>query len=85
MRPGGRRTLQAAGVPAVVQRIGSVVERVIDGETGVIADDDRAFAKAAVDLLNDDAAWRRFHAAALQEQSKWGWADAARSFERLIP
>jgi glycosyltransferase involved in cell wall biosynthesis len=76
---------QAAGVPAVVQRIGSVVERVIDGETGVIADDDRAFAKAAVDLLNDDAAWRRFHAAALQEQSKWGWADAARSFERLIP
>ncbi len=76
---------QAAGVPAVVQRIGSVVERVIDGQTGVIASDDRDFAAAAVKLLNDDETWRRYHETALEEQSKWGWADAARSFERLIP
>ena len=76
---------QAAGVPAVVQRIGSVVERVIDGETGIVAGDDNDFAKAAVELLNNDNTWRRFHQTALQEQSKWKWADAARSFERLIP
>jgi glycosyltransferase involved in cell wall biosynthesis len=76
---------QAAGVPAVVQPIGSVVERVIDGQTGVVAADDQAFAEAAVKLLNDDETWRRFHETALAEQSKWGWADAARSFERLIP
>ena len=76
---------QAAGVPAVVQRIGSVVERVVDGETGTIANDDQAFAEAAVVLLNDDDTWRRYHEAALRLQRKWEWADAARSFERLIP
>ena len=76
---------QAAGVPAVVQRIGSVVERVIDGETGAVTDDDQSFAEAAVKLLTDDAYWRRCHIAALQKQNKWGWADAAQCFERLIP
>ncbi len=34
---------QALGVPAVVQKLGAVVERVIDGVTGTIAGDDEAF------------------------------------------
>ena len=76
---------QALGVPAVVQRLGSVVERVIDGETGVVAGDDEAFAEAAVRLLSDDGEWRRQHAAALEKQRRWGWPEAAEAFERLIP
>jgi len=74
---------QAAGVPAVVGRYGSVVERVIDGETGTIADNDAMFADAAVKLLTDDALWSRAHAAALAKQGRWGWADAAQAFEAL--
>ena len=76
---------QAAGVPAVVGRYGSVVERVIDGETGTIADNDAMFADAAVKLLTDDALWGRYHAAALERQGRWGWTEAARAFEELIP
>jgi glycosyltransferase involved in cell wall biosynthesis len=76
---------QAMGVPAVVQGLGSVVERVVDGETGFIAPSDEAFAESAVRLLTDDALWRRQHAAALKRQRAWGWPEAAAAFERLIP
>jgi len=76
---------QAAGVPAVVQRLGSVVERVIDGKTGAVAATDQAFAEAAVRLLENDDLWRRQHLAALDKQGRWGWPQAAAAFEELIP
>mgnify|MGYP001247862461 FL=1 len=76
---------QAAGVPAVVQRYGSVVERVKDGQTGVIADNDTEFTEAAVALLKDDRCWRECHINAQRLQRSWGWADAARAFEELLP
>jgi glycosyltransferase involved in cell wall biosynthesis len=76
---------QAMGVPAVVRPIGSVAERIIDGETGVVAATDEAFADAAISLLTDDALWRRQHTAALSRQRGWGWADAAAEYEKLMP
>jgi len=76
---------QALGVPAVVQRIGATPERVIDGETGFVAPDDAAFARAAARLLVDDGLWLRQHGAALRRQRGWGWPQAAAAFEALIP
>ena len=76
---------QAVGVPAVVQSLGSVVERVIDGETGFVAADDAAFAEAARRLLDDDELWTAQHRTALEKQRTWGWADAAGAFERMLP
>jgi len=76
---------QAAGLPAVVQDIGCVAERVIDGETGFVTGDDEAFAQAAVRLLGDDNLWRRQSRAAAQRQRGWGWDEAASKFEELIP
>ena len=75
---------QAMGVPAVVQNYGSVVERVVDGETGYVADDDQAFAEAAIKLLSDEELWRRQHRTALDKQRSWRWQDAAAAFENLI-
>ncbi len=75
---------QCLGVPCVVQPIGSMVERVRDGETGFIAPDDAAFALAARRLLTDDALWRAQHDQALAVQRSWRWPDAARAFEELI-
>ena len=71
---------QAMGVPTVVRDLGSVVERVVDGETGFVARDDTAFAESAVRLLRDDDLWRAQHNAALATQRCWGWADAAARF-----
>ncbi|MEK9678855.1 MAG: glycosyltransferase family 4 protein [Rhodospirillaceae bacterium] len=76
---------QAAGVPAVVQQLGSVVERVIHGATGAITESDQQFAAAAVALLTDDALWRQQHEAAQAQQRSWTWASAAEAFEKLIP
>jgi glycosyltransferase involved in cell wall biosynthesis len=75
---------QAMGVPAVVQNIGCVGERIIDGESGFVADDDDVFAQHTVNLLNDDRLWLRQHIVSLKEQRSWGWVQAAEAFERLI-
>lgn len=76
---------QASGVPAVVERIGSMPERVTDGETGAVVDDGDGFADAAVAILRDDALWRREHRAAIATKRAWGWDDVAAAFEGLIP
>ena len=76
---------QAAGVPAVVQRHGSVVERVKDGLTGAITDTDDAFAEASVKLLSDDEHWFKTHKNSRALQRGWSWSQAADAFERLIP
>jgi hypothetical protein len=76
---------QAAGVPAVVQDIGCVAERVVEGETGFVAANDADFADRAVALLSDEALWRRMSEAAIAKQRGWGWDQAAAAFEELIP
>jgi glycosyltransferase involved in cell wall biosynthesis len=76
---------QAVGLPCVVQDIGCVAERVIDGVTGYVAPDDAAFAARALSLLQDDALWRRQHEAALAHQRGWSWDDAAAQFEQFVP
>ncbi len=75
---------QAMGVPAVVQPIGAVRERVNDGETGAVTTTDDAFAAAAIRLLRDEEHWQQCHQAALQSQKQWTWQKAAQAFENLI-
>jgi glycosyltransferase involved in cell wall biosynthesis len=75
---------QAAGVPAVVQNLGSVVERVIDRETGAIVTTNSDFVTSAIELLNDDIVWRRQHNTALAKQGLWSWKKAAKAFEELM-
>jgi glycosyltransferase involved in cell wall biosynthesis len=77
---------QALGVPAVVRPIAAMPERVRDGTTGFVARDEEAFARHAVDLLTDDALWRRQHEAALALQQGWTWDQMAAAFEaRVLP
>jgi glycosyltransferase involved in cell wall biosynthesis len=75
---------QAMGVPAVVTPIGSVAERVVDGETGRIAISDGEFAEAAIAALRDDDLWRRWHRTALATQRGLSWDQVAARFEALI-
>ncbi len=76
---------QAMGIPGVVQPIGSLAERIVDGVTGTVARDGDVFAEAAVSLLTDDELWRRQHDAALACQRGFGWDEAAAEFEKLLP
>jgi glycosyltransferase involved in cell wall biosynthesis len=76
---------QAAGVPCVVQDIGCVGERIIDGVTGRVARTDRGFADAAVSLLAHESLWRAQSAAARSRQRRWTWPAAAEAFEGLVP
>src|SRR5947208_6838668 len=64
---------QSIGLPAIVQPLGMVAERVVDGVTGCVAAGDAAFATAAVSLLRDHDLWRRFrrHAPARQRGPSW--------------
>ena len=75
---------QAMGVPAVVAPRGAVAERVIDGVTGRVAEDDRAFAAAAIAVLRDDALWRCWHLASLGSQRGLCWDRVAAQFESLM-
>lgn len=76
---------QAMGVPAVVTPLGSLPERVVDGQTGYVCADDDAFVDRAVALLTDDGLWMRQHECALDQQRRWGWAEAATAFAQLLP
>jgi len=76
---------QAMGVPAVVQPLGSLGERVIDGISGRVAHTDDAFAEAAIAVLRDDEVWRRWHLGALTTQRGLSWDEVAARFERLMP
>ncbi len=75
---------QAMGVPAVVQPIGSMPERVRHEETGFVAADERSFALAAQRLLTEDALWQDQRARALETQRSWRWDNAAAAFEELL-
>ncbi len=75
---------QALGVPAVVQALGSLPERVQDGVTGFVANDDASFARHAIALLSDDALWRNQHEAALRLQRGLSSEEVAQHFEALM-
>jgi glycosyltransferase involved in cell wall biosynthesis len=75
---------QAMGVPAVVQPIGAVGERVIDGATGCVASNEAAFVDAAVTLLRDDELWHQYHRNALASQRGFAWDEVAAQFEGLL-
>ena len=75
---------QALGTPTVVQDFGSMAERVVDGKTGVVAQNDKAFSDGAVKLLNDDTHWVEQHKNCLAMQRNWGWEQACAAFEELM-
>ncbi len=75
---------QALGIPAVVQPIGSLPERVIDGVTGFIAQTDQAFIEKALLLLQDDDTWLTFHRNCLAHQRQRTYADMVEDYEKTF-
>lgn len=74
---------QAMGLPAVLQDIACMKERVIEAETGWAVKDEAAFADKAIAVLSDDDLWRRLHRNCLKQQRSWGWDQAVLEFEHI--
>jgi len=75
---------QAMGLPAVLEDIACMKERLRPGETGFVVKGADAFAERALSLLTDDALWQSQHHACLAMQRSFGWNRAAEMFERLL-
>lgn len=73
---------QAMGIPCVVQEVGCVAERIVDGQTGFVANEDDLFAQYTAEILNNDELWAKLHRRALSKQRSWGWPQAAELFEK---
>jgi len=78
---------QASGVPGVVSRSTCLGERIRDGASGFVVDDDdgRGFSAHATALLRDDALWQRQHEACIATQRGLSWHDVAAKWEALLP
>ncbi len=74
----------ASGVPIMTLGIGSLPERVKDGETGFIAGSKDEFIAKAAALLSDDDLWSAMHRACLAETSLTTWAERAAEWESLF-
>lgn len=83
----GLVVLEAAGyaVPTVgYSTAGGVAESVVDGVTGLLADEQAGFTSALDRLLSDEALRRRLGFAAEARTWEFGWDTAARSFARVL-
>lgn len=74
---------QAMGLPAVLEDIACMRERVVEGRTGWAVKGAEAFAERAIRILSDDTLWQAMHRDCLKLQNTWGWDQAAAEFERI--
>lgn len=71
---------QALGLPCVVQDRGCMNERIIDGETGFIENNDEAFANRCIEVLQDDKLFRKLSANAKAVSQELSWINTAKEF-----
>lgn len=74
---------QAMGLPAVLEDIACMKERVVEGKTGWAVKGAELFADKALKALGDDTLWLEMHQNCLALQNAWGWDQAAAEFERI--
>jgi hypothetical protein len=73
----------AMGVPVVTLGRGALKERVRHGVDGFVCADLDEMAARTLDVLTDDALWRRMHFAGLERREGAGWGAVARAWQLL--
>jgi glycosyltransferase involved in cell wall biosynthesis len=73
-----------SGLPIVTLGLGSLSERVKDGETGFIARNKEEFIARTVAILSDDDLWRAMHRACLADNDTATWDVRAAEWEALF-
>ncbi len=74
----------AMGVPVVTLGIGSLRERVVDGQTGFVCAEWVEMAAQVRKVLGDDVVWRRLHDGGVATRIDRDWTQVAESWEREI-
>jgi glycosyltransferase involved in cell wall biosynthesis len=74
----------SAGTPTLAFDVRGVRDSVVDGETGVLVDDDDAFAAAWIRLAKDPDERRRLSEAALRRAGELTWDRAVTAFEAVV-
>jgi glycosyltransferase involved in cell wall biosynthesis len=75
---------QALGLPAVVTDLGSMKERVIDSQTGFVAQSDKDFVRFAIEILTNDKLWKEMHDNSIKNGRNITWQKAALGFLDII-
>lgn len=75
---------QAVGLPVVARPLGAVKERIIDGQSGFLTEDDGTFVEHAVKMLTDDEEFKKASTIARRQGSSRSWDTAAGEFESLF-
>lgn len=72
--------VQVMGIPCVVQDLGSMKERVIDGITGFVTKSDQEFEEKSISVLTDDALWLQLNSSLHKNKYYFTWSEAAQMF-----
>jgi glycosyltransferase involved in cell wall biosynthesis/O-antigen/teichoic acid export membrane protein len=82
----GLAVMEAAsvGTPAVAWRAGGLAESVVDGTTGLLADDVEGFTKSLHGVLSDRTVRDRLGEAARERAARFSWDATAAEMERVL-
>lgn len=68
------------GVPCVTMDLGSMRERIANGQNGFVLNTDRDFVDKAVELLSNDIMWKEFHNKLTEAPVNYFWSEVAKKF-----
>jgi glycosyltransferase involved in cell wall biosynthesis len=75
---------QALGIPCVVGDLGSMKERVQDGITGYVTNDEVAFANHILELFQNDPLWTEMSKASKQSYTNLNWDNFVEKLHFLL-
>ncbi|HEY5526567.1 MAG TPA: glycosyltransferase [Candidatus Anoxymicrobiaceae bacterium] len=74
----------ACGTPAVAFRVAGLDEAIVDGETGVLCEDDAAFTGALAGVLSDESLRERLTLGAMRWASRFDWDETSHQTLELL-
>ena len=75
---------QALGIPAVVRPLGAATEKIVNGKTGFVAQNDNEFSEYSIRLMSDSGYYKRISDQAKEINVKNNWEIKANDFIKIF-